>query len=81
VSSSERVGGSLSVNLQGLGVLHEAKLLMLDIAKARYELGWQPKMNISETVALTIDWYKRYKSEDVYDLCIEHINSYSKANS
>lgn len=57
--------------------LHEAKLLMLDIAKARYELGWEPKLNISETIALTINWYKRYRSEDVYSLCLEHIGNYS----
>lgn len=58
--------------------LHEAKLLMLDIAKARYELGWEPKLNISETIALTINWYKRYKNEDVYGLCLEHIRTYSE---
>lgn len=51
--------------LQGLGVLHEAKLLMLDISKAKFYLGWELKMNISETVALTIDWYKLYITEDV----------------
>lgn len=56
--------------------LHEAKLLMLDISKARYELGWTPKMDIATTVGLTVDWYKRYKSENVYDLCTEHINKY-----
>ena len=30
------------------------------ISKAKFQLGWEPKMDISETVALTIDWYKRY---------------------
>jgi CDP-glucose 4,6-dehydratase len=57
--------------------LHEAKLLMLDIAKARYELGWQPLLNISETIALTIDWYKRYRNESVYSLCLEQIRYYN----
>lgn len=66
-----------SVPLQGLGVLHEAKLLMLDIAKARYELGWTPQMNISETVATTIDWYKRYQHMEVYKLCLEQIEKYA----
>ena len=68
----------LSVPLQELGVVHEAKLLMLDISKAKFQLGWEPKMNISETVALTIDWYKRYTSENIYELCIEQINYYSE---
>lgn len=63
-------------DLSNPNALHEAKLLMLDISKAKFSLGWEPKMNISETVALTIDWYKRYKNENVYDLCIEHIKNY-----
>lgn len=57
--------------------LHEAKLLMLDISKAKFELGWEPRMNIGQTVVLTVDWYKRYKSESVYDLCVEHIDNYT----
>lgn len=68
--------GSLN-DMSEPNALHEAKLLMLDIAKARYELGWQPKMNIDETVALTIDWYKRYKNQEVYQLCLEHIRRYT----
>lgn len=56
--------------------LHEAKLLALDISKARFRLGWEPQMNLDQTVALTIDWYKRYKKEDAYALCVRQINSY-----
>jgi CDP-glucose 4,6-dehydratase len=68
--------GSLS-DVSNPNDLHEAKLLMLDIAKARYELGWQPRMNLSETVQMTVDWYKRYKAEDVYKICLEHIGNYT----
>lgn len=53
--------------------LHEAKLLMLDISKAKFRLGWEPKMNIEQTVELTVDWYKRYRKEEVYDVCIDQI--------
>lgn len=56
--------------------LHEAKLLMLDISKARFSLGWQPRMDIKETVKLTVDWYRRYHTENVYDLCISQIKDY-----
>lgn len=56
--------------------LHEAQLLMLDINKAKFQLGWEPKMNIRLTISLTSDWYKRYKATNVYDLCIEQINKY-----
>jgi len=67
----------LSVPLQGSGVLHEAQLLMLDISKAKYKLGWQPRLNIKQTVELTVDWYKRYNTEDVYSVCLEHIEKFS----
>jgi CDP-glucose 4,6-dehydratase len=58
--------------------LHEATLLMLDITKANLRLNWTPAMNINQTIALTVDWYKRYMSENVYDLCLEQINEYHK---
>ena len=56
---------------------HEANLLMLDITKAQTSLGWQPRLSTTEAIALTADWYKRYQSEDVYQLCVEEIKSFS----
>jgi len=56
--------------------LHEAKLLMLDISKAKFKLGWEPRMNIDQTVELTADWYKRYKHENVYEICLDQINKF-----
>lgn len=56
--------------------LHEAKLLMLDISKAYFRLGWQPRLNLTQTVQLTVDWYKRYRNECVYKLCVEQISKY-----
>ena len=56
--------------------LHEANLLMLDISKAHALLGWQPRTNIEKCCQLTADWYKRYRTEDVYDLCREQINTF-----
>jgi len=58
--------------------LHEARLLMLDIAKAGFKLNWQPRMTIDQTLNMTVDWYKRYTSEDVYELCVEQIELYLK---
>ena len=49
---------------------------MLDISKARFNLGWEPRMDINQCVALTVDWYRRYKDEDVYSLCVEQIGKY-----
>ena len=56
--------------------LHEANLLMLDISKAKMLLGWEPKMNIDQTVKLTVDWYKKYKENSVYTICVEQIKEY-----
>ncbi len=55
---------------------HEAKLLMLDISKANYRLGWSPRTNITQCCQLTADWFKRYRQEDVYMLCVEQINMF-----
>ena len=56
--------------------LHEANLLMLNINKAKTRLGWKPRLDARGTAELTSDWYKRYKNEDVYALCIEEINTF-----
>ena len=56
--------------------LHEAELLMLDISKAKTRLGWKPRLNVFETIDLVADWYKRYKNEDVFCLCVEEIKKY-----
>lgn len=58
--------------------LHEAKLLLLDITKSKFELGWKPTLTIDESIELTVEWYKRYINEDVYKLCIEQINKFSE---
>ena len=64
----------------GVGGLHEAKLLALDISKARFELGWSPRWDIRETIRKTTEWYANYRTEDVYSLCLKQINEYVKNN-
>lgn len=56
--------------------LHEANLLMLNINKAKKRLGWTPKLSAKECAVLTSDWYKRYKTENVYDICLEEIKKF-----
>lgn len=56
--------------------VHEAKLLMLNINKAKTRLGWKPRMDMQQCMALVADWYKRYKTEDVYSICIDEINKF-----
>ena len=53
-------------DLSDPNALHEANLLMLDISKAKFKLGWEPRMNIDQCISLVVDWYRRYRTEDVY---------------
>jgi len=69
----ENYGSGELQDLSNPSALHEAKLLMLDISKAKFQLGWEPRMNIDQTVELTVDWYKRYKTESIYELCLQQI--------
>ena len=72
----ENYGSGKLNDLSDPNALHEAKLLMLDISKAKFQLGWEPRMNINQCIALVVDWYKRYKTEAVYNLCVEEIEVY-----
>ncbi|WP_347258890.1 CDP-glucose 4,6-dehydratase [Methylocaldum sp.] len=40
--------------------VHEAHLLKLDSSKARAGLGWQPRLNLAEALAWTVNWYKAH---------------------
>jgi CDP-glucose 4,6-dehydratase len=42
---------------------HEAGILMLDINKAISELGWTPKLNATQAIEWTLDWYKKSDAE------------------
>lgn len=55
---------------------HEANLLILNIEKAKIRLGWKPRLNAKECAVLTSDWYKRYKTENVYEICLDEINKF-----
>jgi len=57
---------------------HEAKLLTLDITKARVRLGWKPRMDIGQSCLLTAEWYKRYQQSDTYELCVKQIEQFVK---
>ncbi|MGP1620894.1 MAG: CDP-glucose 4,6-dehydratase [Candidatus Cryptobacteroides sp.] len=65
-------------DVSNISNLPEAKLLMLNINKAKKRLGWNPRLNAEKTALLTSDWYKRYKTENVYNLCVEQIELFIK---
>jgi CDP-glucose 4,6-dehydratase len=44
--------------------VHEARLLSLNIDKAKACLGWQPTWNFADTVEHTVAWYRQAASPD-----------------
>lgn len=47
---------------------HEAKLLSLDIIKARNYLKWKPILSIDETIQMSINWYKNSDVNYAYNV-------------
>lgn len=58
---------------------HEAKLLSLDISKARTYLGWSPHLSFDETVNWTIAWYieQMERPEQIVSLMRKQVADYS----
>lgn len=56
---------------------HEAKLLKLDISKAKSTLGWKPTLNIEQTLNFVAEWYSGFiNNEDIEELTNLQINQY-----
>lgn len=58
--------------------VHEANLLLLDITKSRFKLDWKPTLTIDDSVKLTVDWYKNYKKNNIYNFCVKQIEDFSR---
>ncbi len=58
--------------------LHETKLLMLNIKKAKDLLKWRPIYNVNESIKKTIEWYRNYynNSIDMNDYSLNQIKQY-----
>jgi CDP-glucose 4,6-dehydratase len=50
-------------------------LLMLDIRRAKKELGWMPKLSSTEAIKWTVEWYKR-KTVDQLKYSYQQIEEY-----
>ena len=59
--------------------LHEAGSLKLDISKTVNKLNLNPKLNASEAVSMTINWYKAYfeKTNNIIDFTEQQIKSFN----
>lgn len=57
--------------------LHEAKLLMLDINKAKNTLKWKPQYTADTAIERTVEWYKTYyDNQDIIRFTINQIKEY-----
>ncbi len=70
----EKYGKGKWIDTSKQGDLHEAKLLSLDINKAKYYLGWQPILDFKETIKLTMEWYSNYKNNN--SICVDQIKAF-----
>lgn len=57
---------------------HEANLLYLDCAKAHSQLAWRPVWSISDSLAMTAQWYERHNA-DGQALTIQQLHQYIDA--
>lgn len=56
---------------------HEANYLKLDCSKAKTELGWAPRWELSKTLSSIVAWHKAYINRDnIFDLTIIQIEDY-----
>lgn len=57
---------------------HEARLLALDSAKARAQLGWSPRWNLDRAAAAVVEWYKAFdRGAAVKPVMIDQIEAYT----
>lgn len=57
---------------------HEAGYLVLDSAKARAELGYKPRWQLSETIRRTMEWYRgQQQGLSPVELCLSDIHDFA----
>ena len=62
----------------GTNGVKESNYLLLDISRALKRLHWQPVLSIRESMNLTVEWYKSYRSGAMYEFCLNQIDYYTK---
>jgi CDP-glucose 4,6-dehydratase len=60
---------------------HEAKLLKLDCAKARAELGWVPSLRLADALRMVVDWHRQvHGGADARDVSLRQLGEYRALN-
>jgi CDP-glucose 4,6-dehydratase len=85
VNTAIRFWGEGSIRIDNARSGLETGLLKLSWEKAANRLGWRPVYTWEEAIANTVSWYKTYQHQrnrpgpiDVYDVCLEHIRTYTQ---
>jgi CDP-glucose 4,6-dehydratase len=61
---------------------HEAGLLTLNSDLAKAELGWRPRLDLEQSVALTIDWWREaLAGGDLRETTLAQIDRYVSSNA
>ena len=69
-------GNGSWLDLSDKNAPHEAKLLSLDISKANSYLKWFPVWDTGKAIEKTVGWYKEYKKNDTYRICMNQIEEF-----
>ena len=58
---------------------HEARYLKLDISKARSELGWQPRWDLSQALTSIVAWQRAWLSgADMHQYCLNELERFQR---
>ena len=56
---------------------HESSILRLSSLTAKRKINYKPKLNLQNTIKLTIDWYDTYfKKKDIYNYSLKQLKTY-----
>lgn len=69
----------IPVRLDGAEKAPEAGRLTLDSTRASKHLGWQPRLDLAQTMQWTADWYRRFlKGEDAQAITLAQIAEWER---
>jgi CDP-glucose 4,6-dehydratase len=58
---------------------HEANYLKLDCSKAKHELNWYPRWEVSSVLEMIVDWNKGFRSgAGMKNVCLQEIKKYNQ---
>lgn len=74
-----RMWGGGRYQVEGGSHPHEAGILCLDCEKAQKILGFRPVWGIEQALHASVDWFKRWQSQDdMREVCLGQISAYGE---